>query len=227
MGDFYNGINSFRTRGRESTRDTLRNTNVFLVPSTFFDRFTKKYSADQLNDYSKVRELGSLQDIAFNIATATKVNDFFQQWLVSSNSFGSYFVDSFRPGMTDVQEREYETIQQIVVPDNDTQDAVDYFLDPTAFKDKHGIVDSKDQCYITEITESSFLENKEKVPYRVVTYQNSIYIVVEEGFLEYVKGTEPKKVFIATVLKAAYEVMPIESVNTSEWYSLYLETLKG
>ena len=162
-----------------------------------------------------------------NFLMAEEINRFFDNWLVGNPSYSYKYVDdAFHTALSSAEQAEYNKVINFHTKQTHVVDNVKSFLTPTAYKKEQGITD--DHCEECSVTPAGFIPTpeKESLPYRVVSYQSSIYIVVEEGFLEQMEDKTSKLKFISDVLKAAYAVMPINMVNQSQWYDIYLDALR-
>lgn len=211
--------------GDSSEPVSIRAVNVIGIHGSIYNRFVKKNCIEAFMSYEKVREICSLDDVAVNYLLNQRINAFFDEWLVRSPDFEyKYFDDYFYTALTDSDRSEYRRICDFNAKQDHVVDLVESYLTPKAYAVKHGYDENKgDQCSINNFS----VENDTGVDlYRVVVYQSSIYIVVEEGFLESMEDKTSKLKFISDVLKAAYSIMPINTVNKSHWYSIYLRALQ-
>lgn len=214
-------------RGENSEPVSLRSINVVAIHAAIHHRFTKKHCIEGFMSYQKAREICSLDDLAMNYLMAAEVNQFFDNWLVSNPDFSyKYIDDAFYTGVTPADEAEYSKVISFHTKQSHVIDAVKSYLTPTAYKKEHGISDNGEEC--VDCPSAGFIMKPEKstLTYRVVSYQSSIYIVVEEGFLEQMEDKASKLKFISDVLKAAYAVMPVNTVNQCQWYDIYLDALR-
>lgn len=212
--------------GDSSEPVSIRAVNVISIHGSIYNRFVKKNCIEAFMSYEKVREVCSLDDIAMNYLLSQRINAFFDDWLVRSPDFEyKYFDDYFHTALSDADRAEYRRICDFNAKQGHVVDLVESYLTPKAYAVKHGYDGSDNgQC---SIGCSSVEGGVGADLYRVVVYQSSIYIVVEEGFLESMEDKTSKLKFISDVLKAAYSIMPINTVNKSQWYSIYLRALQA
>lgn len=214
-------------RGEHSEPISLRPINVVAIHAAIYHRFTKKHCIEGFMSYQKARDVCSLDDLAMNYLMAENINTFFDNWLVSNPDFSyKYIDDAFYTGVTPSDEEEYRKVVSFHTKQSHVIDSVKSYLTPSAYKKEQGIGDYESECI--DAPSAGFISKPEKsaLTYRVVSYQSSIYIVVEEGFLEQMEDKASKLKFISDVLKAAYAVMPVNSVNQCQWYDIYLDALR-
>lgn len=214
-------------RGEHSEPVSLRSINVVAIHAAIHHRFTKQHCIEGFMSYQKAREICSLDDLAMNYLMAETINHFFDNWLVSNPDFSyKYIDDAFHTGVSPAEEAEYQKVISFHTKQSHVIDNVKSYLTPAAYKKEHSIGDNKEECILAP--SAGFISKPEKsaLTYRVVSYQSSIYIVVEEGFLEQMEDKASKLKFISDVLKAAYAVAPVNTVNQCQWYDIYLDALR-
>lgn len=210
--------------GEVSEPVSLRGVDVIAIHGGLYSRFTKHNCIESFMSYTKARELCSQEDLALNEAISEMINQAFDSWIVSTPGYNyKYFDSAFRTAMSPDEQREYNQILNHVAKLPHVQEAAEAYLNPKAYDAKHGIERMETELCLHGLGSSE----EANATYRVVAYQSSIYIVVEEGFLEQMEDKTSKLAFISEVLKAAYAVMPINSVNQSQWYSIYLDALRA
>lgn len=227
MAMISNNARSFIGQGADGVEPvSLRPINVNVVHSSIFKRFTKRFSIEEFNSYEKVRQICSLDDLAMNVLIGDMIDQHFNKWLVSSTGFDHKFIDPcFMTAMTPEQRSEWNRVLSFHMKQSNVIDSANAFLSPKKYMEEKGIkLDRFDSEVVSDV---GYIGKREEatLSYRVVVYQNSIYIVVEEGFLEQMGDKTSKLKFISDVLKTAYSVMPINTVNRSQWYSIYLDAL--
>lgn len=204
----------YPTCANRSERKTLREPLVYVCKKAFFDRVSKELSIEKLADYSSLRRYLSLEDMAFQLA----------MWRLVSNKL-DICLDNFALYRiaTDGELVEYNNSIQPFSLDPLLIKQVEYFLKPSLLSEKSSEIDS---IYSYP---GSFLNKEDsddiKVPYRVVTFGTSLYILVEEGFLDHLSDKLNVLKFYTEVLKAAYSVATINDVNQSPWFEQYLKAL--
>lgn len=227
MAMISNNTRSFIGQGADGVEPvSLRPINVNVVHSSIFNRFTKRFSIEEFNSYEKVRQICSLDDLAMNVLIGNMIDEKFSGWLVSTVGYDHKFIDPcFMTAMTPEQRSEWNRVLSFHTKQSGVIDTATAFLSPKKYMEEKGIkANTFDSLVVSDV---GYIGKREvaTLPYRVVVYQNSIYIVVEEGFLEQMEDKASKLKFISDVLKTAYSVMPINTVNRSQWYSVYLDTL--
>lgn len=222
------GIAMVDARGEVSEPVSLRPVEVVSVHASIYNRFTKNHCIEGFMSYQKAREVCSLDDLAVNYLIAQEINSFFDNWLVSNPDFSYKYIDDvFRTSISPAEEREYGQVISFHAKQSHVMDTVKAYLTPKAYQKEKGVEGCSDY-YCEETLAGGLISKCEKdaLTYRVVAYQSSIYIVVEEGFLEQMEDKTSKLKFISDILKAAYAVMPINTVNQSQWYAIYLDALR-
>lgn len=211
---------------KASERPSLLDGRITVIHDTLFRRLTEKYSIATIDSFKALRDIASLEDLAFNQQLCTQISKTLDGWLISSLSLKHYYVDpDFQTLLTDADEVELSNINHLSNHDTSIISAVSFFLSPEKYKKDNNIIDDGEA---TCCPSSDFKRpTVDKVPYRVVTYRNNIVIVVGEGFLKYLEELSAKKSFVTDVLKSAYSLYPLNAVNETDWYALYLKTLQG
>jgi len=199
--------------------------SYFVIPDWIFDAFTRRFSLAEIHEYAKLRQVASIQDVAqLEIYTNTLFN---------------------KAGLKDI---EFYGLTSLITPDRSRGDSVDL---PKVTEDErieiqstlNLLVDSEsaqhealNRLRAVDQGEQYALdcavgfpqsnESAEQVPYRIITREDCLYIIVEEGFLSHFEGKAARLTFLAQVLKAAYAIYPLEVVNRSVWYSHYVQALR-
>lgn len=197
----------------------------FFVPSWIYDRLVSKFNLVDIHDYSKLRELMSVKDIAHieilsSVLSSKLANNFS---LYSSFQFLSSVGTETLAKRTEEQQREIDTTVRFLIEDRDT---VNEFMSKIKdgqeddLRDLHGLTDA------AEIPRSLAPEEKTP-PYRIIQVNSTLYIVVERGFLEVFDSQQDTLDFLSAFLKSALAVLPVRVVNSTPWYEAYVKTLVG
>lgn len=204
--------------------DDTRELKLFILPQWIYQAFTAKFNLVEIHEYAKLRQVVSALDVAHLEILRSKL---FERAFKDQPGFGYYDVDSFI-------ERSYKnTAKQPVLTEQDESEirtTIRYLLnDETTVKDALSrfkkIEDNGVDCIACGSSFPTLPETQDKVPYRVVLLQDTLYIIVEEGFLSFIEGETERLAFLTQVLKSAYAVAPIQIVNRSVWYRQYLDAL--
>ena len=189
---------------------------VYVLPMGVYSAFTATYPLSDVVDFTKLRSVLSLDDVAQLEVLRTKV---------SALIFGSgyeYVLDSVlapRPGtagpLTTQNVNEIQGSVNLLVKTSSVVAAVEAFL--------AGDKAPSDQAVVCE--PSTGTASNEPTAYRVVILHDAIYILVEEGFRTYLEKPANRLAFLTRVLKSAYAIYPIRMVNSCSWYQQYLRAL--
>lgn len=209
-------------------RDQLR---AFIVPAWIYRAFTKKYSLAEIHDYGKVRQVASIQDVGTLVVT----NCFLiQEKEVRNGSRYEPYMQSFfkmkncddramnQPVLTDEEYSEYKASVTLYEQDESFRRTV-----MARYRDTD---DGQPVC--EEVFPIAFVPgatlgiDPKSLGYRVEYVNDSLYIIVEEGFLSRISGKAARLTFFQQVLKAAYAALPISTVNLSVWYRNYVHALQ-
>lgn len=204
-------LERFDTSGDNSEPVSLRAMRIYAVHGDIYKRFVDKYAIADIHCYEKLRNVASLQDIATLFILRSTLEKYFDSDIFSDLFENGIFIS---PEEKKDCDRVRSTLTLIT-------DEVEYFLSPSAYNRKHNVLESGE---LEDAT--SFLKESAELPYKVMSTEASLYIVVEERFLESMEDKTSKLGFISAVLKALYAAMPINAVNRSSWYALYLKALQ-
>lgn len=196
--------------------------SIFILPSWIYQAFTSKFSLNEIHEYAKLRQVASLEDLAHL--------EILRRFSVCKNSVGdcaeggisSFIHENWEEGsrqseMTDKEHQEVKVNVNILLQSPGVvEEALARFKalpkqDNALCCDSGGFPQGKTDADIPF--------------YRVVILPNTLYIVVEEGFLSHIEEKAPRLAFLTQVLKSAYAVSPISVVNRSVWYEQYLKAL--
>ena len=212
----------------QGDRDQLR---AFIVPSWIYRAFARKYSLAEIHDYGKVRQMASLQDVGTLVVT----NNFLtQEKEVRYGSrhepcMGSFFkVKNFedramnQPVLTDEQYSEYKASVTLYEQDESFRRTV-----MARYRDTDGDASECEEVFPAAFVSGASLGiDPKSLGYRIEFVNDSLYIIVEEGFLSRISGKAARLSFFQQVLKAAYAALPISTVNLSVWYRNYVHALQ-
>lgn len=200
-------------RGREQTdqlytgefdRSSL---SVFILPSSVYNAFTTRNNLVDIASYGKLRSVFSAVDIAELKILRNLVSS---QLNVYSHDFTS-LTDSEKIGEDfDRLNTELVTTIRHYEEDAGTIDSVKSYLTGTQNEN--------------EVVRLGAAE-AEPDSYRIVYLQNTLYIIVEEGFLSTMADPAKRLAFLSRVLESAYAISPVSRVNCTSWYRQYLAAL--
>lgn len=197
--------------------------SIFILPAWIYQAFTSKFSLNEIHEYAKLRQVASLEDLAhleilrrFSISNKSVFTD------SGGENIQSFIRDNWeegsrQPEMTDKEHQEVKVNVNILLQSPGVvEEALARFKalpkqDNALCCDSGGFPQGKTDADIPF--------------YRVVILPNTLYIVVEEGFLSHIEEKAPRLAFLTQVLKSAYAVSPISLVNRSVWYEQYLKAL--
>ena len=194
----------------------------FFVPSWIYDRLVSKFNLVDIHDYSKLRELTSVKDIAHieslsSVLSSKLANNFS---LYSSFQFLSSVGTETLAKRTEEQQREIDTTVRFLIEDRDTVNEFMSKIKDGQEDDLHGLDEA------VEMPRSLAPEEK-TLPYRIIQVNSTLYIVVERGFLEVFDSQQDTLDFLSAFLKSALAVLPVRVVNSTPWYEAYVKTLVG
>lgn len=214
------------TGHKANERPSLLDGRITVIHDKLYQRLTEKYSIATIDSFKALRDIASLEDLAFNQQLSKQISSTLDGWLISSLTLKHSYVDpDFQTLLTDSDEVELSNIDHLSNHDNSIISAVSFFLNPDKYKKENNIIDNDNEAIACGYNFKH--PTIDKLPYRVVTYRNNIVIVVGEGFLKYLEDNSAKKRFVTDVLKSAYSLYPLNAVNETDWYPLYLKTLQG
>ena len=210
-------------------RDQLR---AFIVPAWIHRAFTRKYSLGEIHDYGKVRQVASLQDIGALVVTNCFLT---QEKEVRNGSRHEPYMHSFfkvknfedrtmnQPVLTDEQYNEYKASVTLYEQDESFRRSV-----MARYRDTDSNASECVEVFPTAFVPGASLGiDPKSLGYRIEFVNDSLYIIVEEGFLSHIEEQAHRLAFLTQVLKSAYAVSPIRIVNCSVWYNQYLQALRA
>lgn len=210
----------------------LNNLTTYVVPAWIYKAFTREFGLADIHDYGKVRKVASLKDVGSLVVTNCHLLDDSGIWKKTNES--SWQRDFFalknfegkvglnKPLLTDEEYSEYKSSVSIYEMDESFRKVV-----MARYRD----IDEGGPSAIESLSDlaEEMIEGRSKNDvqgYRVEVVNNSLYIIVEEGFLSRIAGNAARLSFFQQVLKAAYAALPISTVNQSVWYRNYVRALK-
>ena len=191
-----------------------------VLPSWIYEAFTRKYSLGEIHDYAKLRKVLSLEDIAhleiyaerFTLSTSVDIG-----WLDS-------VIEARRATGADARLTSKEASELSSTIDVLMQDQ---HVVEEAMGRLKALPKNSSDCFSVGLGFPDKVNDEEVPPYKVVTLQHSLYIIVEEGFLSRIGGKAARLAFLTQVLKAAYSISTIKVVHQTEWYRQYVQALKA
>ena len=209
-------------------RDQLR---TFIVPSWIYRAFARNYSLAEIHDYGKIRQMASLQDVGTLVVTNSFLT---QEKEVRNGSRHEPYMDSFfkvknfedramnQPVLTDEQYSEYKASVTLYEQDESFRRTV-----MARYRDTDGDASiCVEKLPPTLASSASLVVEPKSLGYRIEFVNDSLFIIVEEGFLSRISGKAARLTFFQQVLKAAYAALPISTVNLSVWYRNYVHALQ-
>jgi len=213
----------------ETTADTsvlnYTHPSYFVIPGWIFDAFTRRFSLSEIHEYGKLRQVASIQDVAqLEIYVTALFNkgglgdiDCYE---LSSLIFGSHSrIDNVDlPKVTEEERIEIQSTLKLLLKSEAARHE--------ALNRLRNVERGEEGCLIASLGFPQSSESADQVPYRIITREDCLYIIVEEGFLSHFEGKAARLAFLTQVLKAAYAIYPLEVVNRSVWYSHYVQALR-
>lgn len=194
---------------------------IHVVPMSFYTTFSRRHSLQDLHNYGKVREMASLNDIVEMEILRRRVlgprpnegMNFLSGNLVTADSLFENVGSSY--SLTEEQVAELLHIR-----DFELHKPSRYFeaLNPYWYKEDESDLGCDVSTVGTEPVE------KEK-PYQILKGPSRLYILMGEGCLAQIESGAARQAFLSDVLKGFYAIAPLEIVNQSAWYRLYIEGL--
>lgn len=197
-------------------KDSARKFNLFLIPSFASKLISRKYNLRDLSDFSKLKEVFSVYDIATILAMN---NDF-----LYATPFWNKNVDLPSWDRTDL------LINADELPPEDNafyKATICPYLYSEEFKKNafRKYLEEKDisgnDPVPVRAMETIGKQNKE-LPFKIFVVNTSVYIIVEEGFGAFFTSNEVWLDFLKRVLKSSYTVSPLKEVNGYEVYGQYI-----
>lgn len=196
-------VQRFATNRLGDERKVLRATQVFVMTKAFHDAFVQQRSISELHDYATVRKVMSLENLAEQHAVEGLLSSKLDVYLDS-------LIYSYTETLTPEQVMERKAVIQPLGSSDRIQEIMEQYL--------HDVVEDA-------VTEGLSWNTPIPQKYQLQTFQNKIYILVEEGFLKVLEDKTSKQAFFTDVVKTMYSLDRINNVNCSSWYRHYLTAL--
>jgi len=196
-------VQRFATNRLGDERKVLRATQVFVMTKAFHDAFVQQRSISELHDYATVRKVMSLENLAEQHAVEGLLSSKLDVYLDS-------LIYSYTETLTPEQVMERKAVIQPLGSSDRIQEIMEQYL--------HDVVEDA-------VTEGLPWNTPIPQKYQLQTFQNKIYILVEEGFLKVLEDKTSKQAFFTDVVKTMYSLDRINNVNCSSWYRHYLTAL--
>lgn len=220
--------------------------NVYLLPEAFYNAFSQRFDLTAIHDYAKLRQVGSLNDLAHVLVLPQALGLGRKEgsdlsWCISQVIPHSFYgdcplsmetessrltADQAFPLSAEAEAELKNTILPLV--------RSEAFL--TSVQGEYRSLPKEGEAYSLDCnttyssTYSGLLgevvQPQGKLPYRLISHMTGVYIIVGEDFLSFLDDKAHFKQFITEVLKALYLVAPPEIVNTTQFYDLYVKYLK-
>jgi hypothetical protein len=209
----------------QMTSSPYAHPSYFVIPGWIFDAFTRRFSLAEIHEYAKLRQVASIQDVAqleiytntlFNKAGLKDIEFYGLTSLISPDRSRGDSVDL--PKVTEDERIEIQSTLNLLVDSESAQHE--------ALNRLRAVDQGEQYALDCAVGFPQSNESAEQVPYRIITREDCLYIIVEEGFLSHFEGKAARLTFLAQVLKAAYAIYPLEVVNHSVWYSHYVQALR-
>jgi len=203
-------VQRFATNRLGNERKVLRPIQVFVMTKAFHDAFVQQRSISELHDYATVRKVMSLENLAEQHAVEGLLSSKLDVYLDS-------LIYSYTETLTPEQVMERKAVIQPLGSSDRIQRIMEQYL--------HDVVEDEDQLVACSAITGSAESDAVTPPYQLQTFQNKIYILVEEGFLKVLEDKTSKQAFFTDVVKTMYSLDRINNVNCSSWYRHYLTAL--
>ena len=203
-------VQRFSTNRLGDERKALRTIQVYVMSKAFHDGFVQQRGLAELHDYPTLRSVMSLENLAEQHALEG----------ILSNTLEVFFdslIYSYQETLSPEQVMERKAVIQPMGSSERMQQIMAHFLSDTSEKE--------DQLVACVSQFSAPQPPQVSSKYQLQTFQNKIYILVEEGFLKILEDKTSKQVFFTDVVKTMYSLDRINNVNCSSWYRHYLTAL--
>lgn len=201
--------------------------DVYVLPAWIYRIFTSKFNLMEIHDYGKLRQVASLEDVAH--LEILRLRLFGQKALLDKSNVSISDIGSFiekasysvgdRPRFTEEEAKEISsTIKYMCQDERVVKEALGRLKE---------IPDGMDG--LSWVSSDFPVKQKDDSPcfYKIVCVASTLYIIVEEGFLSHIEEQAHRLAFLTQVLKSAYAVCPIQTVNRTVWYNQYLQALRA
>ena len=192
---------------------------IYALQSESAQAFMARYPLSDLFDFTKVREVLSLEDVARVEILRTKMSR-----LLTNDSGCDYMLESFI-----TLPKEF-TVNRTVQNMNEITGSVNLLVQtPALHADVDAYLKPSDDdarlgCEPICATSATSEEGQINHP-RIIILNDAIYILVEEGFGRDLDKPGKRLAFLSRLLKSAYAIYPVQMVNGSQWYKQYLRAL--
>lgn len=190
---------------------------IFVIPKKMLSAYTKRFPMSEFLSYKNFREICSISDIAHICALRTVVNNINHATLASDVQ--CIFDESH---MTEDERCEFNNSIQPLLTKEYCETVKKFYR-----------INGDDDCCVCgevggSVGDPDILKKDPPIdlPYQIVQHTRSIYITVEEGFVDCLSKKKTFLEFLSVVLNTAYQVSSLNVVNTSEFYAAYLKALK-
>lgn len=181
--------------------------SFFILPDSVYNAFTARHNLIDITDYSKLRSVFSAVDIAeLRILR-----------LLVANRLGIESSDISTPTNCETAGEDFDRLNSELLT------TIRYYEEDAA-------TISGVESYLAGRSDDEVVVAvnggvDDRVNYRVVYLQNTLYIIVEEGFLSTMANPAKRLAFLSRVLESAYAISPVSAVNRTSWYRQYLAAL--
>lgn len=203
---------------------------IFILPAWIYQSFTAKFSLNEIHEYAKLRQVASINDVAQLEILRDLINT--GNKISVGDTTPYYDLDSFIRDLgywrvplgkyTTEGKAEIANSVAYYVNDADTKESLISRL--TKHEDIYAGCDVVASGYFPSDSEKRAAEDNKPL-YRVAVMNDSLYIIVEEGFLSQMENPANRKAFLTQVLKSAYAIAPVGVVNRSVFYEQYVKAL--
>ena len=202
---------------------------IYILPNWILEAFASKYNLVEIHKYGKLRSVASLIDLAelevlrnsvFPKAMVNHLDDVSFEYSIASLVYEHLHSSDAENQLTEKQKNEIMATVNLLKDQPETiANLTQRLIKSETFGNE--VCLAGDNFWALTHAKPA----QEKDLYRVISCQDKLYIIVEEGFLSQVKDQVKLKAFLTTVLKSAYAIAPVSIVNRSLWYRQYLNVL--
>lgn len=203
---------------------------IYLMTEDFYQTFSNKHPLTELRDYSKVRSVCSIQDLAFIRAfehlfldrLRKAMPELGEYWCIENIAHphdGLYVPATHKPATED-EVLEFRTSVLPLAMTPDMQNAAAAYLDGQVRENEVAC-----ESATHSIEAKKFIYDETTSPYKIVSLDDRLLIIVREGFSTQVKDQNLLLGFYRQVLKALLGTLPVPRVNSMTWYRAYLQAM--
>lgn len=204
---------------RGTRTNSLQPLEIFVLPSAAYAAFSSKFNLCDIHDYTKLRSVLSVKDIAeavvVNQSLCSKV-DFWDKADIGYGYSGTASLIRY-DGLNESDRLEVDSTLYHYLYDKGFSE--------TVIASYRNNKDENSGCCVEESADFPTGKKSTDVPYKVSIVGTSLYIIVEEGFLSFFKEKALWLDFLRRVIKAACAVADISTVNGTEFYAQYVAAL--